>query len=420
MKGTIGIVSLGCPRNLVDSEHIVGRLVRRGYRVADIARAETAIVNTCAFVQDAKAESIDAILDLIELKKAGKLKKIIVCGCLVQRYAKELAKEFPEVDSFVGPQSLVGEGERYPLTPKSFAYLKICEGCVNSCSFCAVPLIKGRLESLEDAQVISKLRELDAAGITEIDVIGQDITGYGLDRGEEDALPRIIRELLANSSRGPRWFRLLYLHPSRVTDGLLAVMKSDPRVCRYIDLPLQHINDRILKAMNRHTSKKQITGLIEKVRRSVPGVAVRTTFIVGFPGETEKEFGELLRFIEEMRFERLGAFMYSREEGTAAYSFPDQVPDDVMRERFDRIMQAQQEISREETQKLRGASLEVLIDEKDGDRWLGRTRHDAPEVDGIVFVSSKKPLEPGQVVRATVTDTMEYDLCAEAENEPSE
>jgi ribosomal protein S12 methylthiotransferase len=266
-------------------------------------------------------------------------------------------------------------------------------------------------------QLLRELRELDAAGITEIDIIGQDITGYGLDRGKSSGLESAVAAILRSSSYAPRWFRLLYLHPARVTDGLLSLIADEPRICKYIDLPLQHINERILRRMNRHTTGSGIRRLIERVRKTVPGVAIRTAVIVGFPGETDKEFAELLAFIEETRFERLGAFIYSAEEGTRAFSFKGRVPERVTRERFDRIMQLQQRISREHNAALLGTELDVLIDEKEEGHWLGRTQADAPEVDGTVFVSAKRRLQPGEIVRARVTDTLEYDICAEVEDE---
>lgn len=420
MKRKVGILSLGCPRNLVDSEGILGRLTGKGYQVTDISRAEVAILNTCAFVKDAKTEAIDAILELVELKKQGKLKKVIVCGCLVQRYGNDLRREFPEVDAFVGSPNLAEGIARYPLTPASHAYLKICEGCVNNCSFCAVPLIKARLESLGDKDVLAKLDALDASRVPEVNIIGQDLTGYGLDRGTKDGLEKLLSQILRRSRFTPRWFRLLYLHPARVTDSLLRLMASDPRVCRYIDLPLQHVNDRILTRMNRHTTKDGILSLIERVRKLLPGAAIRTAFIVGFPGETDKEFQELLSFIKETGFERLGVFTYSREEGTRAAGFKGQVPDKVKQERFDLIMSAQQEISRRHNAALMGTTLEVLIDEKEGGRYLGRSRFDAPEVDGSVFVTSRRPLKAGDIVTARVTDTLEYDLCAEVCHEHRE
>ncbi|MGE5308153.1 MAG: MiaB/RimO family radical SAM methylthiotransferase [Deltaproteobacteria bacterium] len=429
-KPAVGILSLGCSRNLVDSELLLGRLSGKGFRVTDLQKAEIGVVNTCAFVQDAKTESIEAIAELVELKKAGRLKKIIVCGCLVQRYGEELRKGFPEVDAFIGSPGLDLGKERYALTPASYAYLKICEGCVNKCSFCAVPGIKPRLESLEEKQVIEKLAGFDRQGIPEIDIIGQDITGYGLDRGPSrrlhtrrgldrggEGLARIVSLILKKSKFSPRWFRLLYLHPARVSDKLLRLVRDDPRMCKYIDLPLQHINDRVLKAMNRHTSKADILRLLERVRGTIPGVAVRTAFIVGFPGETDKEFEELLSFIREARFERLGCFIYSREEGTAAASMKGQVPEKVKQERLDRVMRLQQDISREHNAALMGRTLDVLIDEEEDGRYLGRTQADAPEVDGSVFVSSKRRLKTGEMVRARVTDTLEYDICAEVEDE---
>ena len=417
-KIAVGIVSLGCPRNLVDSEALLGRLAGKGYRITGMDEAEIGIVNTCAFVEDAKTEAIDAILELVELKKKGKLKRVVVCGCLAQRYGDALRKEFPEVDAFVGSPGLMPPGERrFSLTPKSYAYLKICEGCVNNCSFCSVPLIKTRLESLEESSVLAGLAELDRQKVTEVDIIGQDITGYGLDSGRKGRLEHILRAILKSSKKRDRWFRLLYLHPARVGDGLLRLMRDEDRICKYIDVPIQHINARILRLMNRHTGKKEIISLIERVRRLIPGAAIRTSLIVGFPGETDREFAELVDFIRDTRFERLGAFIYSREEGTPAYSFPGQVPERVQRQRFDEIMSVQQEISARQNREFLGTTLDVLIDEKEQDHYLGRTRYDAPEVDGTVFVTSRRTLEPGEIARVRITDTLEYDLSGEVTNE---
>ncbi|MDD5348169.1 MAG: MiaB/RimO family radical SAM methylthiotransferase [Candidatus Omnitrophica bacterium] len=409
----VAIVSLGCPRNLVDSEQMLGRLAASGLRITELADADTAIVNTCAFIEEAKRESIDTILELVRLKKNKRLARVIVCGCLVQRYKDSLAKLLPEVDAFVGPPRLSACSTRVGITPAHFAYLKICEGCVNNCSFCVIPAIKGSVRSLSAGDVLTQVRRFDAARISELNIIGQDITGYGLDRCRKPQLADLLAKILKNSPH-IHWVRLLYLYPARISDELLALIRDDPRVCKYIDLPVQHINDRILKAMNRHTTGSRIRKLIEKVRKVIPGVALRTSIIVGFPSETDKEFKELLSFIRETKFERLGAFMYSREEGTRAYRLAGQLPRRVKESRFNRVMQAQQEVSREVNRRFLGSTLEVLIEEKEHDHYLGRTQYDAPEVDGLVFVRTQQRLVPGEFVRARIVDTLEYDLVGEA------
>ena len=415
-KKSLAIISLGCPRNLVDSEMIIGRLNLNGYRVVDkIEDADIGVVNTCAFINDAKKESIDVLLDLIELKNSGKLKKIIVYGCLVQRYKDKLIKELPEIDAFIGKVSLNHSKCRFPLTAPHFAYLKICEGCINNCSYCVIPKIKGAFTSLREELLLEKARGLDGEGISELNIIGQDITGYGLDIYGKESLPRLLRGILKNTSN-IHWFRLLYLHPERLSDELLEVIRDQERLCKYIDLPLQHINDRILKLMNRNLKKADIIKLIEKVRKVIPGVTLRSAFIVGFPTETEAEFKELLKFIEDMRFERLGAFIYSREESTAAYNLKDQVPVKTKNERLSLLMEKQQDISRKINSRYLGRVLEVLIDEKDKDHYLGRTQHDAPEVDGLVYVRSSLDLKPGDFVKVKICDTLEYDLVGEPVN----
>ncbi|MDO8662025.1 MAG: MiaB/RimO family radical SAM methylthiotransferase [Candidatus Omnitrophota bacterium] len=412
MKAKIGILSLGCPRNLVDSEKLLGRLDLKGYSVVDIEKADVALINTCAFIEEAKKESIAAILDLVELKKAGRLKKIIVYGCLAQRYKDVLRKELPEVDAFIGKVSLNYSLKRFPITPKHFAYLKICEGCLNACSFCVIPRIKGEFISLPISSIISEVEKFNREKISELNIIGQDITGYGLDLGGKTDLASLISRIV-KIAKDIHWIRLLYLHPGRITDGLLTVIKNEPKICKYIDLPVQHINDRMLKLMNRKTVKKEIMKVIERIRKAIPGVALRTSIIVGFPGETDKEFQELLDFVKGTRFERLGAFTFSAEEGTPAYSFNRQVPKKVKSQRLDLIMSAQQEIATEFNRKFLGKSLEVLIDEEDNGTYLGRTQFDAPEVDGLVYIKSKRKLEPGDFVKVKISDTLEYDLVGE-------
>ncbi len=408
-KHKVGILSLGCPRNLVDSENILGMLKLKGYSIVDVDKADTAIVNTCAFIEDAKAESIDAILDLIDLKRKGKLKKVIVYGCLAQRYKDKLKKELPEIDAFVGKTSLNHNLASFQITPKHYAYVKICEGCVNNCSYCIIPKIKGKFASLKMDSVLSRIKELNRNKVSEINIIGQDITAYGIDLYKSPKLAELLKRIIGESP-DIGWIRLLYMYPERVSDELLEVIKNEPKVCKYIDLPLQHINDRILKLMRRHTTKDDILRLIDKIRKKIPGIAIRTSIITGFPSETERDFKELMDFVEEIKFERLGAFVYSREEGTPAYNFKKQVPQEVKKERFDAIMAKQQKISREVNNKLLGRVIDVLIDEKDGDFYLGRSQFDAPEVDGMVYVDSARALKAGEFVKVEISDTLEYDL----------
>lgn len=411
-KGKVGILSLGCPRNIADSENILGRLHLKGYAMADLDKADIAILNTCAFIEDAKKESIDAILDLIELKKEGRLKKIIVCGCLSQRYKDTLLKEFPEVDAFVGTLSLNSAPADYPITPRHYAYLKICEGCVHKCSYCVIPELKGKFKSLDMEAAADKAREIDKRGVAELNIIGQDITGYGLDIYGSRKLPALLKRIL-RETKDIKWIRLLYLYPGPIVEEIARIIKDEPRLCRYIDIPVQHINDRILKLMNRGITRSGILRLIEKVRRIIPDAAIRSSVIVGFPSETDGEFGELMRFIEDVEFERLGAFIYSREENTPAFALGGQVSVKVKNERFDAVMSRQQEISRSINERFIGRDIDVIIDEKEDGLYVARSRFDAPEVDGNVFVKAKNKLRPGEVVKVRITDTLEYDLVGE-------
>lgn len=415
MKQKIGILSLGCPRNLVDAETLAGRLNLKNYSITqDLAGAEVVLVNTCAFIQEAKRESLDAILDLIELKKQGKLKRIIVYGCLAQRY-KNLAKDLPEVDAFVGRLGLNHETKRFALTPKHYAYLKICEGCVNQCSYCVIPKIKGRLESLDTPAIIRKVKRFNQEKIPELNIIGQDITGFGMDRGGQSQLTGLLRKIISNAP-DIGWIRLLYLNPQRLSDELLKLIAASDRVCKYIDLPIQHINNRILKVMRRAITKEEIIALIKKIRKIVPGVCLRTTLIVGFPSETEKEFKELLEFVKAAKFDRLGAFIYSREEGTPAYNFKGQIPQKLKQERFDKIMSAQRQIATDLNAKFLGKTISVLVEEKQDGAYVGRSQADAPEVDGVVYINTRRPLEAGKFVQVRITDTLEYDLVGEVES----
>ncbi|MDD5561163.1 MAG: MiaB/RimO family radical SAM methylthiotransferase [Candidatus Omnitrophica bacterium] len=415
MRHKLGILTLGCPRNLVDAEALLARLKSKGYSIVDdMAEAETALVNTCAFIEEAKRESVDAILDLIELKKKGKLKKIIVHGCLSQRY-RDLSKELPEVDAFVGSLGLNHESGRFALTPKHYAYLKICEGCVNNCSYCIIPKIKGKLKSLDEGSIIRRVKRFNREGISELNIIGQDITGFGMDSLPKSRLAGLISKIIRNAP-DIGWIRLLYLNPERISDELLGLIRSQEQVCKYIDLPVQHISNRILKLMNRRVTKKEIISLIHKIRKVIPGVSLRTSLIVGFPSESDKEFKELLNFVREARFERLGAFIYSREEGTAAYSFKGQISKEIKQQRFNAVMAAQQMVSAGVNAGFLGKNMRVLIEEKQDGAYIGRSQADAPEVDGLVYVNSKRLLKIGKFTEVKITDTLEYDLVGEAVN----
>ncbi|PIQ88839.1 MAG: 30S ribosomal protein S12 methylthiotransferase RimO [Candidatus Omnitrophica bacterium CG11_big_fil_rev_8_21_14_0_20_42_13] len=414
MSSKVHILTLGCPRNLVDSQAIANALKKKSVRFVDnIKDAEILIINSCAFIEEAKEESIGFILDAIELKKKGSLKKILVYGCLVQRYSKELIKEFKEVDAFMGRIGLEGIYGDTLLTPFHYAYLKICEGCFNHCSFCVIPKIKGKFISRNEEDILNEARILDEKNVKELNIIGQDITCYGLDKNDNLGLLRLIRRILSET-KNIRWLRLLYLNPSRISNELLELINNEERICSYIDMPIQHINDRILRLMNRRISKRDIISLLKRIRRKIPNAAIRSAVIVGFPSETDKEFDELLDFMELARFERLGAFIYSREEGTAAYDFSGQIPSALKKKRFDILMSKQQEIAKGVNRKLVGSTMEVIIDEKEKDNiYLARSRFDAPEVDGAVFIKSKDRLRPGDIMRAKISEGYEYDLVGE-------
>ena len=426
MAKNIGILSLGCARNLVDSEVILDRLKHKGYEIIDLdsvgnyfsegkLNVDVALVNTCAFIKEAKEESVQAILDLIELKKQGKVKKIIVAGCLSQRYKERLFRQLPEVDAFLGVISLNHTQRCFRLTPSHYAYVKICEGCINNCSFCVIPKIKLRFTSRSPESIISEVKALDSKGCSEINLIGQDISAYGWDLDGKFRLADLIKQILKNTER-INWVRLLYLSPQRLSDDVIKLIADSPRIVKYIDLPLQHINDRILKLMGRDASSSEIRELIDKIRKRIPDVAIRTSLIVGFPTETEKEFNQLLEFVKEVKFERLGLFMYSREEDTEAYGFKGQVLRRVKQERYNTIMSCQQEIASQVNQRQQGKTLKVLIEERqEGGLYIGRSQHDAPEVDGLVYVKSKRELPVGSFEEVKIVDTLEYDLVGEAQ-----
>lgn len=412
--GGVGVINLGCARNLTDAQMILGRLKKKGHRIVEAQQAQIVIVNTCSFIEDARKESVDTILDLIDLKKKGRIQKIIVAGCLAQRYGKELAAQFKDVDAFVGTPTLNRDADPagIQLTPRHFAYVKICESCFNACSFCAIPKIKGRFISRTVESVLQEVARLDAAGVQEINLIGQDITAYGLDIYRVKSLARLLKEM-ARSVKNIRWIRLLYAFPAHVTDELIEVMAGEDRICKYIDMPLQHISDHILAEQNRHITRQQTLDLVTKIRSVMPQAFVRTTYIVGLPGETDKDFEELRAFNQQMRFERVGVFVYSKEEGTAAHDMPGHVPARVKKERMNILMRDQQVISKEIQQGFVGRRLNVLIDEKEKgskDIYIGRSEYDAPDVDGVVYVRSSRALKQGDMVEADITDAYEYDL----------
>ena len=418
MKKTFSIISLGCPRNLVDSERLVSEFAKKGYRFQEgVPGADTVIINTCTFIEDAKKESIEAILDAIDLKNRGKAGKIIVAGCLSQRYKNELTKEFKEVDEFRGVMEFNNQSDtvcrrRRHTVSDWFAYIKISEGCANRCSYCVIPSIKGRYRSRSVESIKKEANELIDRGAREIILIGQDTSLYGVDiynAGARHAVPlqKLLKEL-ANISKDI-WIRLLYLHPANLDRDVIKLIRDNRNMCRYIDLPIEHVNDNILRRMGRRIKKKGIISLIEYIRKELPGAAIRTSLIVGFPGETDKELKELASFVKEMKFERLGVFKYSREEGTIAYDYKNQVPEKEKQTRFDEIMTLQQEISKDANEKFKGRNLKVLIEERSEDYYLGRTEYDAHDIDGLVYVKGKN-LKIGSFVDVKITDTYEYDL----------
>ncbi len=413
----VGVINLGCARNLVDSQMILGRLKKNGHRIVDVEHADIAIVNTCSFIEDARKESIDTILELIELKKQGKIKKVIVAGCLVQRYGKDLVKELKDVDAFVGTPSLNRDDmpTQHLLTPKHFAYVKICESCFNACSFCAIPKIKGKFVSRTIESIAKEVQGLDKQGVKEVNIIGQDITAYGMDIYRQKSLAKLLSHI-CKDLKNIQWIRLLYAFPAHVTDELIDVMASEPKITPYIDIPLQHISDPLLKNMNRNITTQGTKDLIAKMRSRIKGGFIRTTFIVGMPGETEEQFQELMQYVRESRFERVGVFVYSKEEDTAAFDMPGQVPAQTKRRRMNELMKLQQGISHEIQQSFVGRTLRVLIEEKQEgskDSYLGRSQYDAPEVDGCVYVRSAAELKAGDFVDVRITDAYEYDLAGE-------
>jgi ribosomal protein S12 methylthiotransferase len=414
----VGIINLGCARNLVDSQEILGRLKKKGHRIVDTRDAEIVVVNTCSFIAEAKQESIDTILDLVELKKQGRIKKVVVAGCLAQRYGRELAQEIKGIDAIIGVPTIAREGvvDQVQLTPAHFAYVKICESCYNQCRFCAIPKIKGKFRSRSIESVVEEIRRLDANGVKEINIIGQDITAYGMDIYREKRLAVLLKEIV-KVTKQISWIRLLYAFPAHVTDELIEVIAQEEKICKYIDIPLQHISDPILKSMNRSITTQQTKELIHKIRTRIPDARLRTTFIVGLPGETEENFRELLDFVKTEQFDKVGVFVYSHEEGTEAYTMSGQVAGTVKKKRLNTLMKVQREISRSLQSRFVDRTLKVLIDDTQDAgsyQYLGRTEYDAHDVDGTVFVHASGPLKAGDFVKVKVTDALEYDLVGHA------
>ncbi len=440
MAVRVGMVSLGCAKNQVDGEMLMASLKNAGYELSDdAALADVAIINTCGFIESAKAESIEEILELVTLKKEGRIKKIVVTGCLSQRYQQEIRKEIPEVDAVVGigangeiaeiigkvmegeTQDVFPEKEKMPLcgdrelsTPSYFAYLKIAEGCDNRCTYCAIPLIRGGYRSRTMESIVEEAQKLVDDGAKELIVIAQDTSRYGLDLYGQLKLPELLRQLCRIEKL--RWVRLLYCYPDTVTDELLDVMASEEKIVKYIDLPLQHASGRVLKAMNRRGDKESLTKLIAHMREKVPGLILRTTLITGFPGETEEDFTELSEFVQEVRFDRLGCFAYSQEEDTPAALLPDQIDEETKNRRAEIIMEQQMEIMQQKGEEMIGKAVTVLTEGFDryAECYFGRTAADSPDIDGKVFFTAQgnKPYF-GQFVKVRIEDCMDCDLTGE-------
>ena len=447
MPINIGMVSLGCSKNLVDSERMLYKIRERGYNlVTDPAKANVVVINTCGFIQSAKEEAIETILELSKLKEEGTIKKIIVTGCLAQRYREEMAEEFKDdVDAVVGIGSdddiidiidrvLANEhvvefkdklslgltGKRIISTLPFFTYLKIAEGCSNCCSYCAIPMIRGKYRSVPVEDVLKEARWLAGNGITEINVVAQDSTRYGEDLYGVSKLPELLRELCKID--GLRWIRVLYCYPERITDELIDVIASEPKIVKYLDIPIQHSNERVLRDMGRGGSEAELRSLFKKLRSRINGLVIRTTIITGFPGETEEEFNSMAEFIKEMEFDRLGCFPYSEEEGTKAANMPDQVDEEVRAHRAEIIMQQQQLISERKNNDMIGKTVTAVVEGYDqwGECYFGRTQSDAPDIDGKIFFDSGERLSVGQFVKVKVIEALDYDLMGEVTDESAE
>ena len=425
-RNTIDIITLGCSKNLVDSEKLIRQLEANGYKVTHDSpkpQGEIAVINTCGFIGDAKEESINMILEFCEAKEEGKLKKLYVMGCLSERYLKELEVEIPQVDKFYGKfnwnELLADLGKAYQpeiaiertlTTPKHYAYLKISEGCDRSCAYCAIPIITGKHTSRPMEGIIEEVKLLVSQGVKEFQVIAQELTYYGVDLYKSQKLPELIEKIA--QVPGVEWIRLHYAYPTHFPEDLFRVMRENDNVCKYMDIALQHISDNMLSRMRRNVSKAETYALIEKFRKEVPGIHLRTTLMVGFPGETEEDFEELKEFVQKARFDRMGAFAYSEEEGTfAAQNYEDTIPQEVKQARLDELMAIQQGISAELSQAKIGQELKVMIDRKEGEYYIGRTQFDSPEVDPEVLIKAEgKRLLSGRFYQVLITDADDFDL----------
>ncbi len=442
----VGFVSLGCPKNQLDTEVMLHEVATAGHEITpDETEADVVIINTCGFIESAKKESIDNILDIAWLKKNRTLKAIIVTGCLAERYRESILDEMPEVDAVLGVGSIHNiveaidavtvnkkkgskrkytsfedketvrlGGDRILTTPEYTAYLKIAEGCDNRCAYCAIPAIRGKFRSRTIEDIVKEAQDLEALGIKELNIVAQDITRYGLDIYGEYSLAKLLRAI-TDATKIP-WIRLLYCYPDKVTDELIEEIRTNDRILKYIDLPVQHVSDRMLKAMNRHGDGTTVRTVIKKLRDRIPDIVIRTTFIVGFPGETEEDFEELCEFAKESRFEHLGVFPYSREEDTPAYDMPDQIDEQIKQDRADIIMREQLEINTANNEKKLGQVITVLCEDYDpvAQVHFGRSAADAPEIDGKVYFKAEKRIAPGSFVKVKIREVLDYDLMGRA------
>ena len=442
-------VSLGCDKNLVDTEKMLGILGHDGFQFTDMEEeADVIIINTCCFIGDAKEESVNTILEMARYKEEGRCKALLVTGCLAQRYKEEILEEIPEVDGILGTSSYDQIGSllkqileekkehiscfhdinalprtqsgRMVTTGGHYAFLKIAEGCDKHCTYCIIPSLRGSYRSVPMEELLSEARELAAQGVKELILVAQETTLYGVDLYGEKSLPKLLKELA--KIPGIQWIRIQYCYPEEITDELIQVMKEEEKVCHYLDMPIQHASDSILRRMGRRTNQEEIRRIVEKLREEIPDIAIRTTLISGFPGETEEDHEELMAFVDEMEFERLGVFPYSLEEDTPAAQMPDQIPQELKEERRDEIMELQQEIAFEKAESLVGRILDVMIEGKVADEpaYVGRTYMDSPNVDGLIFVNADLQLMSGDFVRVKVTGAAEYDLIGEVYDESAQ
>ena len=433
-------ISLGCDKNLVDTEVMLGMLASRGYEMTnDEQEADIIVINTCCFIHDAKEESIQNILEMAEYKKNGSAKALIVTGCMAERYRQEILDEIPEVDEVLGTTAydrildavdaaLAGQHEvmtadldalplpetkRLVTTGGHFAYLKIAEGCDKYCTYCIIPKIRGNFRSVPMERLLKEAQDLAEQGVKELILVAQETTLYGKDLYGEKSLPKLLRELCKIS--GIRWIRILYCYPEEITDELIQVMKEEPKICHYLDLPIQHANDTILKRMGRRTSKQELIDIVQKLRKEIPDICLRTTLITGFPGETQEQHEEVMEFIDTLEFDRLGAFTYSPEEDTLAATFEDQIDEEVKEDRQADIMELQQEIAFDKAEDMIGREVLVMIEGKvaDENAYVGRTYRDAPNVDGLIFINTDVELISGDFAKVKVTGALDYDLIGE-------